>query len=251
MQIIRRALLALRRNVGTGLLVFAPVALSAWLVYVLYVWVSTPLGGLFELPPPEAKGIIPAIARFFNDALGETLCEVLARPGIALVLAILVLYVTGLLARTFLGRLFISLTDAVIERLPIVRTVYIGIKQILGAMLSGSERHFRDVVLFEYPRKGIYSIGFVTGTTRGSIREKAGADTANVFLPTTPNPTSGFLLLVPKDQLTYLSMSVEDAVKLVISGGIVSPADFATPPPHPATAPAEAAPGHGRDRGET
>jgi len=121
------------------------------------------------------------------------------------------------------GGKFVALGEAILRRVPLVRNIYTGTKQILEAILSGSERHFSEVVLLEYPRRGIYSIGFVTSPARGEVQAHMTGETVNVFLPTTPNPTSGYLLVIPRGDLTTLDMSVEDAVKLIISGGIVAP----------------------------
>jgi uncharacterized membrane protein len=213
---------SLRKNLGAGILVFVPLALTLWLAYAAWDWVNAPLVALFRMPPPEAKGVIPAIARFLHGTFGPAV-EILARPGVGLLLLILIIYILGMLARTFLGRWFVALTDAVLARLPVIRTIYMALKQILGAILSGGEGRFRQAVLFEYPRKGIYSVGFVTSPSHGEVQERTEKETVNIFLPTTPNPTSGFLLLVPREDLTYLDMSVEDAVKLIISGGMVIP----------------------------
>ncbi len=114
-------------------------------------------------------------------------------------------------------------------RVPVVRTIYGVIKQIFDAVLAQSEGAFRDVVLIEYPRKGIWVIGFITSNTEGEVQRVTPDDMVNVFLPTTPNPTSGFLLFVPRKDCIVLDMTVEEGVKLVISGGIVSPPDKKAP----------------------
>jgi uncharacterized membrane protein len=209
-------------NVGAGILVFVPIPFTVWLVYVVWGWVDGSLRRLFLMPAPDESGIIPAVARFLHRVFGDEVA-ILAKPGAGLLALILFIFVIGLLARTFLGRLFVRIGEAIVGRLPVIRTIYLGLKQILEAILSGGGRHFRDVVLFEYPRKGIYAVGFVTGTSRGEVQDRTPEETVNVFLPTTPNPTSGYLLLVPRAELTYLDMNVEDAVKLIISGGIVAP----------------------------
>ena len=110
-----------------------------------------------------------------------------------------------------------------LSRMPVVRSVYGTLKQIFETVLNQSSRSFREVVLVEYPRRGIGAIGFVTGPTQGEVQERTDEDLVNIFLPTTPNPTSGFLLFVPRKDLIHLDMTVEEGIKLVISGGIVTP----------------------------
>ena len=113
--------------------------------------------------------------------------------------------------------------ERVLDKMPVVRTIYSAIKQIMQTVMSTNSESFRDVVLVEYPRKGIWVIGFVTGETKGEVQTLNKETLINVFIPTTPNPTSGFLLFLPKKDLIYMKMKVEDAVKMVISGGIVTP----------------------------
>jgi len=214
---------ALRRNIGAGLLVFVPVAFTLWLVRWVWNWLDSPIRRVFRLPGPEEKGVIASAARLVHDIFGDTL-DFLDRPGVGLLVLLALIYLTGFMARTFVGGKFVILGEAILRRVPLVRNIYSGTKQILEAILSGSERHFDEVVLLEYPRRGVYSIGFVTSPARGEVQTHMKGETVNVFLPTTPNPTSGYLLVIPRGDLTTLDMSVEDAVKLIISGGIVAPA---------------------------
>ncbi len=109
--------------------------------------------------------------------------------------------------------------------MPVIRNVHSAIKQILETVLAQQSNAFREAVLIEYPRRGIWAVGFITGTTEGEVQNMTAEECINVFLPTTPNPTSGFLLFVPKKDIAPLSMSVEEAIKMVISGGIVTPPD--------------------------
>lgn len=228
---------ALRKNIGAGILVFVPVAFTVWLVTVVWMWLDSPVRSLFREPPPQATGLVAAVARALHGVSGGTIA-VLDRPGLGLFVLFAGIYLLGLLTRTFLGKGLVALGEAIVHRLPLVGNIYRGTKQILAAILSGGEGHFRHAVLFEYPRKGLYAIGFVTSPSRGEIQDRTREDTVNVFLPTTPNPTSGFLLMVPRSDLTYLEMTVEDAVKLIISGGIVAPEETkplrVTNPPAPA-----------------
>jgi uncharacterized membrane protein len=109
--------------------------------------------------------------------------------------------------------------------MPVIRSVYSAIKQVFETILAQQSNAFREAVLIEYPRRGIWAIGFITGTTKGEVQNLTLEETVNIFLPTTPNPTSGFLLFVPREEVVPLDMSVEEAVKMVISGGIVTPPD--------------------------
>jgi uncharacterized membrane protein len=127
------------------------------------------------------------------------------------------------LAAGLAGRTLVHIGERILSRMPIVRSVYGTLKQIFETVLAQSSRSFREVVLIEYPRRGIGAIAFVTGPTRGEVQARSGEELVNVFLPTTPNPTSGFLLFVPKSDLVHLDMTIEEGIKLVISGGIVAP----------------------------
>ena len=135
----------------------------------------------------------------------------------------IVITAIGAIAAGFLGRCLIGLGERILNRMPVVRSIYGASKQILETVLSTQSDAFREVVLVEYPRKGLWVLGFVTGATKGEVKDMISEQTVNVFIPTTPNPTSGFLLFCPNKDITYLDMSVEDAVKLVVSGGIVTP----------------------------
>jgi uncharacterized membrane protein len=145
-------------------------------------------------------------------------------PGLGLLITIAFLTLVGFLAAGLAGRTLVRLGERLLSRMPVVRSVYGTLKQIFETVLAQSSRSFREVVLVEYPRRGLGAIGFVTGPTKGEIQARSEDELVNVFLPTTPNPTSGFLLFVPKRDLMHLDMTVEEAMKLVISGGIVTPA---------------------------
>lgn len=187
----------------TGLLVTAPVLLT---VYITWLFIDIIDGWVTELLPP---------------AMSETIYTSI--PGVGLVIGAIAITIIGAVAAGFFGRWLIKMGESLLNRMPIVGTIYGASKQILETVLASQSDAFRDVVLVEYPRKDLWVIGFVTGTTKGEVQEEIPAQTVNVFVPTTPNPTSGFLLFCPKDELQYLDMSVEEAVKLVVSGGIVTP----------------------------
>jgi len=144
-------------------------------------------------------------------------------PGLGVLVALLVVLGTGALATHYLGRRLIARMEAIILRAPMVRGVYLAFKQVVEALTSVSGAPFDRVVLVEYPRRGLYAIGFVTGRPWVEVEGGAGDEVMTVFVPTTPNPTSGFLILVPRSQLVKLDMTVEDGLKLVVSGGMVVP----------------------------
>lgn len=146
-------------------------------------------------------------------------------PGFGLVVVILFLMGVGMLTANFFGRFFVRMSEYFLDRMPVVRTLYGATKQIFETVLANQSQAFREVVLIEYPRKGIWAIGFITGTSKGQVQDLTKGETVNVFLPTTPNPTSGFLLFVPRDDVHMLDMTVEEGIKLVVSAGIINPPD--------------------------
>ncbi len=169
------------------------------------------------------------ILQFFEGAarhlMPDSWYPKIAIPGVGLIIVFLGLIIIGALTAGLLGRIFLRTSERILNRMPIVRSVYSAIKQVLETVLSQRAAAFRQVVLVEYPRKGIWAIGFVSGETKGGVAEKLNQPSVNVFLPTTPNPTSGFLLFVPRDDIQVLDMTIEEGIKLVVSGGIVSPED--------------------------
>ena len=188
----------------TGLLVTAPVLLTVYITW----WAIQLIDG-------QVAGILPGFdqLRFANV------------PGVGLVIGVLLITVIGAIAAGFLGRWIIKLGESILNRMPVVRTIYGATKQILETVISTQSDAFREVVLVEYPRRDLWVIGFVTGGTKGEVARHIDIDMVNVFVPTTPNPTSGFLLFCPRDEVIFMEMTVEDAVKLVVSGGIVTPPD--------------------------
>ncbi len=145
-------------------------------------------------------------------------------PGLGLILTLLIVLVTGILVKNYVGGKLLTWGEYFVYKTPLIRTIYASIKQLLQAIVMQDNQSFKRVVVIEYPRKGIYSMAFVTGLPSGDIQEELHREgMINVFVPTTPNPTSGFYLMVPEDESYPLNISVEDAFKLIISGGIVSP----------------------------
>lgn len=199
----RHVLRRLRNYFITGFVVTAPVLITLYLVWNFIGFVDGVIAGL-----------IPGDYRLPFDV-----------PGVGLLIVVVALTFVGAFTANFLGRWIVHTGDRIVDRLPIIRSVYGTLKKIFQTVLDQSSRSFREVVLVEYPRKGIWAVGFVTGDTLGEIQESIAGDTVNVFVPTTPNPTSGYLVFLRRRDLIALHMTVEEGVKLVISGGIMAPAD--------------------------
>jgi uncharacterized membrane protein len=201
----------LRAYFFAGILVTAPIAITIYLAWIFIHFVDT--------------RVARAIPAHYNP---ETYLP-FATPGLGLLIVIIALTIIGWLAASFLGRFFHRLIDRVLAHVPVIRNVYGTVKQIFETILAQRSGAFREAVLVEYPRRGIWAIGFITGRTEGEVQNITEEETLNIFLPTTPNPTSGFLLFVPRKELVRLNMTVEEAIKMVISGGIVTPPDRRSP----------------------
>jgi len=144
-------------------------------------------------------------------------------PGLGVVLAVVLVLATGMVVANFLGKRIVSAWESLLARIPLVRTLYAGIKQIMEAVLATDAKSFSKVLLLEYPRKGVWSFAFMTSDSLGEVQDKTDLKVISVFIPTTPNPTSGFVLMVPADDVVELEMSVEDGLKMIISMGVVVP----------------------------
>ena len=144
-------------------------------------------------------------------------------PGLGLIIAVVFFITVGFFTRNFFGRLLVRTSEYIVERVPVINTLYGAVKQIFETVMASQSDAFKEVVMFEYPRKGIWVMGFVTGKTKGEVQSLTDTEVINVFLPTTPNPTSGFLLFVPKKDLTFMKMTVEEGIKMIVSGGIITP----------------------------
>ncbi len=145
-------------------------------------------------------------------------------PGSGLLLSLVVLFFTGVAATNFLGQRIVAWSEAILDHIPLVRSIYPATKQMIQTVFSSNSQAFRKVLLIEYPRKGLWSIGFQTSAVRAEISQAAGTEMLCIFVPTTPNPTGGFLVMVPRDEVVELSMSVDDAFKLIVSLGVMQAA---------------------------
>jgi len=144
-------------------------------------------------------------------------------PGLGIIITLILIFIIGLVTKSYLGRKAVTLGEWIVDKIPFVSGIYKGVKQLVDAIFSGKHKSFRKAVLIEYPRKGLYSIAFVTGDSQGEVQEKTAEKHINLFVPTTPNPTSGFYIMIPENDVIALDMSVEEAFTLIISGGIISP----------------------------
>jgi uncharacterized membrane protein len=205
----------LRNSFLTGIVVIAPVGLTVWLLWTVMGWIDS--------------WVLPFVPTRYQP---EVLMRNIFGPdfdinirGLGIVFFLLFTIFVGWLAKGLIGRSFIRWGERWVNRMPVVRSIYSGVKQIAETVFAQTDRNFEKACMIEYPRRGIWAVGFISTQTKGEIAAKspAGEELLSVFVPTTPNPTSGFLLFFPKSDVVELDMSIEDAAKLVISAGLVYP----------------------------
>jgi uncharacterized membrane protein len=194
----------LRTYLVTGLLVWVPLGITAFLISFMVGFVDRAL--LFI--PMQYR---PDVLIGFHV------------PGIGVLLVLIILFVTGLLAANFFGRKLVKVWESLLQRIPLVRSIYSASKTFAEVVLTDSTDSFKEVLLIEYPRKGLYSLCFQTSTRLGEVQSRTGEDVICVFVPTTPNPTSGVMIIVPRKDVVRLDMEIEEAVKMVVSLGVVIP----------------------------
>jgi uncharacterized membrane protein len=197
----------LRRYLFTGIVVTAPVFLTLYFTWIFLLFVDSLVTPLI---PEEYRP---------NHYLKFSL------PGLGLVVVALFFILVGWMTRNFLGRQLFQIPERIVSRLPVISPVYKGIKQVFETLMSGHAQAFREVVMLEYPRMGVWCLGFVTGISKGEIQILPGEELISVLIPTALNPTSGFLLFIPRKDLRFMKMTVEQAIKMIISGGLVMPPD--------------------------
>ena len=188
----------------TGILVTAPIAVTFYLAYVFVVFMDREVASLL---PPE-----------WQPAYGQGIF-----PGSGLVITMVFFIGVGWLATNVLGRIFIEISEYIVGRMPIIRTFYTAIKQVIETLIGSQAKAFREVVMIEYPRKGTWTLGFVTGVPEGEIQGGLNQDLITVFVPTAPSPVNGFLLFVPRKEAIPLKMSVNEGIKMVVSCGMIAP----------------------------
>lgn len=202
-----------RRSLLAGLLIILPLVVTLWLFALI-------LRPVQRFATPPVMGLIEAIG----------LAALLDLPGagvaaglIGLVLTVVLIYLVGLAGSNILGRTLVRKMDDLALSIPLVKSIYGSARQLIETFYTSADRTFESVVLIEYPRQGVYTVALVTAPTQGELQDRTPGTTVNVFVPTTPNPTSGVLVLAQRDDLIFLDMGVEEALRFVVSGGIVSP----------------------------
>jgi uncharacterized membrane protein len=200
----------MRKYLVTGLLIWVPLVITIWVLNLIVTTMDRSL----ELLP----------ARWQPFAiLGFDI------PGSGLLLTVLAVLLTGLLARNFIGERLVRYWERLLGRIPIVRSIYSSVKQVSDTILSPNGQAFRKALLVQYPRAGVWTIAFQTGSPAPEVRRHVPTDMVSVYVPTTPNPTSGFFLMIPRAETVELNMSVDEALKYVVSMGVVAPRDRMIP----------------------
>ncbi len=199
----------LRNKFLAGLLIILPVFITILMIRFFYGLFEK----LFERPTTFLLNLIglPSLIRYHLSGI------------LGLLLILLITYITGLILTNVIGKKTIYLGERLLSKVPLIWSIYHASKQLMESISISGKKAFRQVVLVEYPRKGIYTIGFLTSDARGEVQMVTKHETVNIFIPTTPNPTSGMLIIVPKKDIIPLSMSVQEGVKVVVSGGMVVP----------------------------
>jgi uncharacterized membrane protein len=211
-----------RSNFLTGLVIVLPVGLTIWMIWSFMGFVDNRVLPL--VPEPFTTFINERILPHVPAYLNPTEYVSFDIRGVGVVIFLIFTTFMGALTKGLFGRQLIRIGESIVDRVPVVRSIYNGVKQIVETVTSSSDNNFEKVAMFEYPRKGIWAIGFISTSTGGEILTKTGQDSLySIFVPTTPNPTSGFLLFLPQKDVVVLDMDVEAAAKLIISAGIVEP----------------------------
>lgn len=210
----------LRQKLMRPLLSHHLQAMRKYLIAGLLVWI--PLGITF-LVIKAVVGFLDKILLLLPDVYQPANVFGFNIPGLGVVFAVLLVLATGMILANLVGKRIIAAWEKVLARIPIVRNLYSAVKQIMEALLATDAKSFRSVLLVEYPRKGVWSLALMTSDDLGEVQDKTESDVVSVFIPTTPNPTSGFVLMVPKREVIFLDMSVEEGLKMIISMGVVVP----------------------------
>ena len=197
-------MMLLRRYLVAGLLVWLPLGATFFVVSLLVDWMDSSLLLLPEAYRPDSL-------------LGFHI------PGLGVLLSLLILFFTGLVAANLFGRRLVGLWEALLSQIPLVRSVYSAVKQLVETMFADNGKSFRKVVLVEFPRRGLWTLAFLTSEEDGPVQQAIGRDVVSVYVPTTPNPTGGYFVLVPREEVRELEMSVDEGLKMLLSMGAVNP----------------------------
>jgi len=193
----------IKRYFASGLLITIPVFITLYLIYVVARFIDNIWGKLINM--------------YFMKHFGFTV------PGVGLILGIITIFAVGFVATNFIGKRIFKGAERWFLRFPLIRQIYPAMRQIVDSLMSKEGQAFKKVILVEYPSKGIWAVGFLTGDSFAEANLKTGRDLVHVFVATTPNPLTGFLVLVPRDEIRVMDISIEDGIKLIVSGGIVKP----------------------------
>ncbi|MEY8688973.1 MAG: DUF502 domain-containing protein [Leptothrix sp. (in: b-proteobacteria)] len=202
----------MKKYIIAGLLVWLPLAITIWVLS----WVLGLLDGVFQALLSAAGAVLPVAAEQALDRLAHT-------PGLGVLVLVLLMLLTGMFVANFVGQWWLRQWDRVMTHIPIVKSIYSSVKQVSDTLFSSSGQAFREAVLVQYPHAGLWTIAFVTGKPGGEVAEQLPGDYLSLYVPTTPNPTSGFFLIAQRADLRPLAMSVDEALKYIISMGVVSP----------------------------
>lgn len=194
----------MKKYLVTGLLIWIPVVITLWVLHAIVTTVDSMVLAVVPAWRPES---------WFGYRI----------PGLGLLLTLVVLILTGVAASNLIGQRLVRATDAALARIPVVKSIYSGVKQVSDTLFTPGGQAFRRALLVQYPRAGSWTVAFLTGQPAGEVADHLGRPHVSVYVPTTPNPTSGFFLLVPRDEVVELRMSVDEALKYVISMGVVPP----------------------------
>lgn len=193
----------LRNLFIAGIIVLLPLVATVYIIYFLFNFIERWTGPLIE------------------TVIGRQI------PGIGIIFTFIVIFLAGLFATNIIGRKIIEFGETILLKIPLFRNIYGSIKKVMEALFTKNKNSFKQPVLFEYPRKGLYQIGFLTNDSSPYFDQKTGRELYNIFLPTTPNPTSGMFIMAPRDDVILLNLSIEEALKVIISGGILNPSFLA------------------------
>lgn len=203
----------MKKFVVAGLLVWLPLAVTVWVL----AWLVGLMDGIFGWLLTGVAAVLPASAQAAVERLRDW-------PGLGVIVMLAVLLVTGVFATNFFGQWWLRQWDRLVGKIPIVKSIYSSVKQVADTLFSSSGQAFREAVLVQYPRAGAWTIAFVTGRPGGEVAEHLQGDYLSIYVPTTPNPTSGFFLMLPRADVIELDMTVDAALKYIVSMGVVAPA---------------------------
>ncbi len=207
----------MKKYILAGLLVWLPLGITIWVLS----WLLGVLDGVFAALLSVSQAVLPASAFASIEALRHV-------PGLGVAVMLAGLLLTGVFAANFVGQWWLHQWDRILQNIPIVKSIYSSVKQVSDTLFSSSGNAFREAVLVQYPRQGSWTIAFVTGKPGGEVAGRLPGEMVSVYVPTTPNPTSGFFLMMPREDVHVLNMSVDEALKYVISMGVVAPPESAS-----------------------